>query len=167
MTQHQNVNMLDNCSEYRQKLIRMLEQLSNLWGSHLRTCVANHAFDLKVGATRVYLTHYRKFVKADPFQHVEIVGLLEQEIVKLATTEWATTTVFVSKNGGTLRFCIDYAFRTQKCDRHTPMSHGGLTLPVKWWTAVVLLDDITIFSKMLEGHITQVTQKLVLLQKAE
>lgn len=48
--------------------------------------------------------------------------MLEQEVIKSATTEWAVRTVFAPIKNGISRLCDDYGIETPKFHEQIPIS---------------------------------------------
>lgn len=71
--------------------------------------MSRHQIDLPNDEVRpIHFAPYPAGCTARQFAAAEINGMLAEEVIKPASTEWAAPVVFVAGKNGSLRCCADY-----------------------------------------------------------
>lgn len=88
----------------------MLTEFEVMWDGHLgRINLSKYQIDLlNDQSSPVRSISYQAEPGARQFLAAEKNWMLAEKVIKPATTEWAAPNVFGTKNGGSLRCCMDY-----------------------------------------------------------
>ena len=103
------IDIGEESTEYKTRLIEVLEKHSRMWDGHLGLIHATkHRIELTAEAKPVHQQPYRAGPTQREHEKKEVEKMLKAGVIEPSTSEWAAPVVFAPKKDGTLRFCVDY-----------------------------------------------------------
>ena len=97
-------------NEMRTKILTMLTKLEDMWttGRLGEIKGTEHRITLETGTKPIRSMPYRQGPAMRTKAEVEIRRMRDAGVTEPGTSEWASPIVLDPKNGGSLRFCVDY-----------------------------------------------------------
>lgn len=111
-----------------------------MWDGYLeKTNTVRHHVNLKSDYCPAFPQPYLAGLTAKKHESQETEGLLREDVIEPAISEWASPVVFATKKGGNLRFCVDYR-------RLTAMTVPDTYQLSRVYERIDSLGDATVFS---------------------
>jgi Reverse transcriptase (RNA-dependent DNA polymerase) len=70
--------------------------------------ITKHRIDLQENAKPAYQAPYCAGKQSREIERQEVDRMLKAGVIEPATSEWASPVVLITKNDGSIRFCVDY-----------------------------------------------------------